>query len=396
MVTAQDSTRIRPLDGLRAVAIGLVVAYHAQVPGFGGGGVGVELFFTLSGFLITGVLLRPRALTSGGMKRFYIRRVLRLFPALIVAAVFCVLYAALVLEGQARSFLLTEAATSLTYTTDFYLGYGHRAGNDWGTLGHTWSLGVEEQFYLVWPVAMLLLLRRFEALRTRLSIVLLVAIADTAWRASLSARGLHEHVGFAFDTHVDVLLIGCALGLALPALGDQIAMHRQRAVTATAVAALGILGVVAMVPPHLGIFPLDTGYLVIALATAAIIVRLVVPATGPAASAYVRIFSLAPVVWIGAISYGIYLWHVIVFDVYKQAFDIETFQQRAAFAPLLLATTLAVATLSYYLVELPFLRLKDRRFQDRPALSRRPAGPTTVASAVAAASKAAPTAGDGS
>jgi peptidoglycan/LPS O-acetylase OafA/YrhL len=125
-------------------------------------------------------------------------------------------------------------------------------------------------------------------------------------------------------------------------------------------------------------------------------VRLVVPATGAAASAYVRVFALAPVVWIGAISYGIYLWHVIVFDVYKQTFDIETLQQRAAFAPLLLATTLAAATLSYYLVEMPFLRLKDRRFQDRPALSRRPARPSTVTSGVAVASKAAPAPGEDS
>jgi peptidoglycan/LPS O-acetylase OafA/YrhL len=365
MVNVQNSARVRSLDGLRALAIALVVAYHARTPGFGGGGIGVVVFFTLSGFLITGVLLRHGALTQGGLKRFYIRRILRLFPALIVATLFCALYAVVVLGGHERSLLLTEVATSLTYTTDFYLAHGHHANGNWGMLGHTWSLGVEEQFYLVWPVAMLLLLRRLSTLKVRLGIVILFAIADTVWRAYLSARGMHTHVGFGFDTHVDVLLVGCALGLALPSLGEEVAMNRQRAVTAGAVIGLCVLLVVAMVPPHLRIFPLDFGYLVVAVSTAAIIVRLVVPASSSVSRAYVDLFSLAPVVWIGAISYGIYLWHVIVFDVYKHTFHIQTLQQRAAFAPLLLATTLAVAALSYYVVEMPFLRLKDRRFQDR-------------------------------
>lgn len=375
MEKAHDSTRVRPLDGLRALAIALVVAYHAQAPGFGGGGIGVVVFFTLSGFLITGVLLRPRALTHGGLKRFYIRRILRLFPALIVATLFCVLYAVVVLGGTERSFLLTEAATSLTYTTDFYLAHGHRANGNWGMLGHTWSLGVEEQFYLLWPLGMLLMFRRVATLGARLGIVLLVAMADAAWRAYLSARGMHTHVGFAFDTHLDVLLIGCALGLALPSLGARVAMNRQRAVTVGAVMGLCVLAVVTIVPPYLRIFPLDIGYLVVAVATAAIILRLVVPASSSVSKAYVRLFSLAPVVWIGAISYGIYLWHVIIFDVYKRTFDIQTLQQRAAFAPLLLATTLAAATLSYYFVEKPFLRLKDRRFQDRPIPPPRPVRP---------------------
>jgi peptidoglycan/LPS O-acetylase OafA/YrhL len=268
-----------------------------------------------------------------------------------------------VLGGRDRSFLLTEALTSITYTTDFYLAQGHWQNGNFGTLGHTWSLAVEEQFYLAWPLALLFLLRSRASRGWRVAIVLAAAAAAAGWRAYLSSQGLHTHVGFAFDTHLDVLLVGCALGLVLPVAGARMPLAYQRISTGAAFAALGVIAFVTVVHPYLAVFPLDVGYLVIAVATAAMIVRLAVPPETALARRFVGVFSLAPVVWIGAISYGIYLWHVIVFAVYKRAFDIHTLHERAAFAPLLLLTTLGAATLSYYVVEQPFLRLKDRRFQ---------------------------------
>lgn len=356
--------RIAALDGLRALAIGLVVGYHAQVPGLRGGDMGVDIFFTLSGFLITGVLLRPVDLSWAELKRFYMRRVLRLFPALIVVVAFCLLYSLLWLDGGARSFVFTESGTSLSYTTDFYLSFVQRAGDPWGLLGHTWTLGVEEQFYLIWPFALILIMRR-ATVRARLTLVLLAVVADSVWRAGLNISGQHAYIGVAFDTHLDVLLIGCALALALPEVVERIERRHQTAMTFSAFAAICVIAMISAVPPYLRIFPLDTGYLVVAVATAAIIVRLIVPCSTRIARSYAAAFSFSPVVWIGAISYGIYLWHVVVFDICKHAFDIDTQQRRAVFAPLLLLATIAVAALSYYVVEKPFLRLKDERFRAR-------------------------------
>jgi peptidoglycan/LPS O-acetylase OafA/YrhL len=139
--------RLYALDGLRALAISLVLVYHANVPGGRGGAIGVNMFFTLSGFLITGVLMRPRVLTSDGIKRFYVRRSLRLVPALAFVTLFCTVYAFLFLAESERSFVSILALTSVTYTTNFYLADFHD-GTDFGLLGHTWSLAVEEQFYL--------------------------------------------------------------------------------------------------------------------------------------------------------------------------------------------------------------------------------------------------------
>jgi peptidoglycan/LPS O-acetylase OafA/YrhL len=356
--------RIAALDGLRALAIGLVVGYHARVPGLNGGAMGVDIFFTLSGFLITGVLLRPADLSWAELKRFYMRRVLRLFPALFVTVAFCLVYSMLWLDGGARSFVITESATSLSYTTDFYLSFVQRAGDPWGLLGHTWTLGVEEQFYLIWPFALILIMR-CATLRARLTLVFLAAVTDAIWRAGLNISGQHAYIGVAFDTHLDVLLIGCALALALPEVADRVEQRHQRAVTLAALVAICLIAMISAVPPHLRIFPLDTGYLVVAVATAAIIVRLVVPCSTQIARGYVAVFSFPPVVWIGAISYGIYLWHVVVFDVSKRAFDIDTQDRRILFAPVLLLATIAVAALSYYVVERPFLRLKDERFRAR-------------------------------
>ncbi|MDP9256657.1 MAG: acyltransferase [Actinomycetota bacterium] len=370
--------RVAALDGLRALAIGLVVGYHAQVPGLHGGAIGVDIFFTLSGFLITGVLLRPADLSWAELKRFYMRRVLRLFPALIVVVAFCLLYSLLWLDDGARSFVFTESATSLSYTTDFYLSFVQRPGDPWGLLGHTWTLGVEEQFYLIWPFALILIMRR-ATVRAKLTLVFLAAVADSVWRAGLNISGQHAYIGSAFDTHLDVLLVGCALALALPDVVDRLEQRHQRSMTCGALASICLIAMISAVPPHLRVFPLDTGYLVVAIATAAIIVRLIVPCSTRVARSYVAVFSFSPVVWIGAISYGIYLWHVVVFDIFKRAFDIDTQQRRVVFAPLLLLATIAVAALSYYVVEKPFLRLKDERFRARfggirrggPAPSRR-------------------------
>jgi peptidoglycan/LPS O-acetylase OafA/YrhL len=356
-------SRLPALDGLRALAIALVIGFHANLPGFRGGGLGVTIFFVLSGYLITGVLLKPGASTSQGLRRFYARRALRLFPALSVVVLFCVVYATAILHGHARSFLLLESLTSITYTTDFYLGRG-RSTPDFGLLGHTWSLAIEEQFYLVWPWLLLLVVRGRRSAYARAGATLAFALLFTVWRAYLSSRHLAAHVGLNIDAQADCLLIGCSLALALPAARHILVARHQRLVTGAALLGMVFIVVMGASQDLHRMIPLDLIYLVVSLSTAAIIVRLVVPPQGAVSCRFLWLFSLRPVVWMGVVSYSLYLWHRVVFEVFRQSFAITTMRQRLEFGPLMLLLVFLAASASYYRVERPFLRLKDR-FEER-------------------------------
>jgi peptidoglycan/LPS O-acetylase OafA/YrhL len=173
-VAAQPSARFIPsLDGLRAMAVALVMLFHAGVPFLRSGGVGVDVFFTLSGFLITTLLLREFR-TYGGisLKNFYMRRFLRLMPALWLTVAFVL--AACFLLGVHAAWPLRDAAIALTYTTNWARVYGmvspvtlHSGWIVDSPLAHTWSLAVEEQYYLLWAPIIVFICRRFSPARTR-------------------------------------------------------------------------------------------------------------------------------------------------------------------------------------------------------------------------------------
>ena len=187
-VTSHESAtpkrrRLDVLDGLRGLAIALVVAFHAGVAP--GGGIGVTIFFVLSGYLITGLLVKPAVLSRAGVGRFWVRRLLRLFPALAVVCAFVAVWGVLVVDGHARHLLFAEVIASLTYTQDFYLGHG-RSTSDFGYLGQTWSLGVEQQFYLLWPLLLLGILRFTSGWRGR------VAATLRARRCSLAGAPISQ------------------------------------------------------------------------------------------------------------------------------------------------------------------------------------------------------------
>jgi peptidoglycan/LPS O-acetylase OafA/YrhL len=358
-VAVTTKRRVEVLDGIRAMAITLVIAHHA---GFAqGGGIGVTVFFVLSGFLITGLLMRPKALSPGGMGRFYLRRSLRLFPALLVVCVVALAWALATQTGHARHFLLTEVLTSITYTQDFYLGHGH-ATDDFGYLGHTWSLAIEQQFYLLWPLILLGIVKLVADWRGRVALTLLLALVSTAWRAHLAGQGLNSHVGLNIDAQADTLLVGCALALAMPSIADALPA-RQRWLDAGAL--LMLVGLLAFSMTHLNrAIPGRIGYLLVALGTAALITRLLTPATTAVSRRLHQLFSLRPVVWIGLISYSLYLWHPFLFAVAKRDLNITSRPAQLLSAPLLLAVILLVSWLSYRWVEQPFQRLKDRRIGD--------------------------------
>jgi peptidoglycan/LPS O-acetylase OafA/YrhL len=373
-LTAGHRRRIDVLDGIRGLAIGLVVAFHA---GFApGGGIGVTLFFVLSGYLITGILIKPGILSRAGLGRFWLRRLLRLFPALLAVCLFCTAWALVVVSGHARHLLLSEIATSLTYTQDFYLGHG-RSTADFGYLGQTWSLAIEQQFYLLWPVILLAILRFSKSWRTQVAATLLFALVITAWRAHLAGQGLNAHVGLNIDAQGDSLLVGCALALAMPhirgaAAGRQTALDIGAWGGLAAIAAFGLGDINRITPGR-------TGYLMISLCTAVLILRLLTePATRPS-RLLERLFSFRPLVWLGLISYSLYLWHPVIFKIASDDIGIRTLPQKVASAPILGAVILLISWASYRWIELPFQRLRNSRMPDTgPSVAAVPDAPLTA------------------
>ncbi len=325
--------KYRPeLDGLRGIAILIVLGAHTGVPGFtdGGGGAGVTLFFVLSGYLITSLLLAEREKSGRvDLKAFYIRRALRLFPAL--AAVLLVVVVVLLL-GLAPSAALedTNYGVVIVGVVLYVANWVAVAGQSIGLLGHTWSLAVEEQFYIVWPT-LLILGMRFG--RTRLAlIVLLLIFLDTPYRLFLDLHGGFMHVFVGTDSRGDALLFGCVLALL------QTRWH-------PAVGWIGLVGVGALAAS----WPGDPGLgaQILFIPGAAILGTLAV-AGCPTMLAW------RPLAFIGRISYGLYLWHGLVIW-----WNLPW--------PVAVPLSIGIACVSYFVLEQRFLRLKDRFGRARPA-----------------------------
>jgi peptidoglycan/LPS O-acetylase OafA/YrhL len=275
--------------------------------------------------------------------------------------------------GHSRSFLLTEVLTSITYTQDFYLGHG-TATADFGYLGHTWSLAIEQQFYLLWPLLLVGVLRFGRTRNQQAAITFGLALVFTAWRAHLAGRGLNAHIGLNIDAQADTLLVGCALALLLSGERMETLRGRERLLDAGAVAFLFALLVFSETHANRAT-PGRTGYLLIALGTAVLIARLLTPATTWIGTTLHRVLSLRPVVWVGLISYSLYLWHPVIFAIAKRDIGITSRPAQLATAPVLLVIILAVSWASYHWVEQPFQRLKNRRVPEVAEAPGQPSAP---------------------
>jgi peptidoglycan/LPS O-acetylase OafA/YrhL len=330
------------LDGLRGIAILAVLAAHTGVPGFadGGGGAGVTLFFVLSGYLITSLLLAERDKNGRvDLRAFYVRRALRLFPALAAVLVVVVV---LLLAGLAPAAAVadTNYAIVIAGVVTYVANWVAVAGQSIGMLGHTWSLAVEEQFYIEWP-AMLLAGLRFGRTKVTL-IVLLLIFLDVPYRLFLDLHGGFMHVFVGTDSRGDALLFGCVLALL------QTRWH-------PIVGWLGLGGVLALAAT----WPGDPGLgLQILFIPAAAIVGALAVAGCPAQLAW------GPLAYIGRISYGLYLWHGLVI-------------WWALPWPVAVPLSIAIASASYFLLEQRFLRLKNRFGRARPVDSPAPAPTAT-------------------
>jgi peptidoglycan/LPS O-acetylase OafA/YrhL len=314
------------LDGLRALSIGAVLAVHGWH--FRGGQLGVDLFFVISGFLITSLLLNERSdRGSVSLRAFYRRRALRLLPALVLLLIAFASYETVVLGTGWRG--IAGAAVGLSYTTNLLLIFDPQLVAL--HLGHLWSLATEEQFYLLWPPLLLLLLRRFSVRAVRR--MLLAATGLVAVEAILFGTGGNEwRFWVGPDTQAAPILLGCAAGIAWT--------HDLKRVSGRS----AVIAAALLVPIW---FAFNNGAAAFAVPLFAICsarVLLYLVATPDAAAA--RLLSTRPLVAVGKASYGIYLWHFPLFYL--------------AGAWLGLPLTAVVVFVSYRFVEQPFLRRKRR------------------------------------
>ncbi len=335
------------LDGLRAVSILAVLAHHSHW--LGGGFLGVDLFFALSGFLITALLTEESARTGTiTLKLFYARRALRLLPALLALLVVCSASLLATLPVEYGPAVIHAAAAVLFYVANWAWLFGVSLG----IFGHTWSLGIEEQFYLLWPCALLVMLR-VTSPRRAFAMTLALAGAGVAWRQALVSAGARfEHIYGGLDAHGDSLLIGCALSLGLTA-GLRLPGRSTLAALAGVGGLAGLL-VFATYPEGYVRYHVNPAA---AVAVTPIIAHVVSEPRSP----LTRLLGAAPLMAIGRISYGVYLWHFPVFYL----FGLVTVPGTAATTSWLSiaaawAVSFGAAGISYAVVERPALALKRK------------------------------------
>jgi peptidoglycan/LPS O-acetylase OafA/YrhL len=357
----------RALDGMRAVAVVAVLLFHANVSWMDGGFLGVDLFFVLSGFLITRLLLDERALTGAiGLGHFYARRALRLFPALALLIGAVLVYAQVHLDAAQASRALHDAFATATYHMNWRLALFDRP--PFGRFDHAWSLAIEEQFYVAWPVVLVLFHRRWGprgvAWAAGCGVVLSASL-----RVLLTAAGAAERrTYYGLDAHADGLLLGATLAALTVVIGVP-ELHRRLPSWAGS-AALAVIAFAFIRFVRGSTFVDTVGLLVVETAVAIVVLDVVDGGTTA------RLLDRRGLVAVGRISYGVYLWH---WPVYLAITAGEVPQGDAALLAVRLAVTFSFASISYWFVERPFLA-RQRRFRVSAAGAAArpgPAHPTT-------------------
>ena len=345
------------IDGLRAVAVIAVILYHLDFSWIPGGFLGVDLFFVISGYVITRLLL-DSIQRSGGLdlRAFYAARFRRLLPPLLFMIFVTTIIVGFWAPDTMRRFL-GDAPFSIFGAmnwwlifreTDYFESIGRPA-----LLQHTWSLGVEAQFYVVWPLILLLVLRYFGKKRIPFA-ALLIAITSgiTLLIVSLQVDGSDaskvSHVYFGTDTHSIGLFLGAALAV------SWIPQNLQETVSGRAqdfIDGIGVFGFLGIIAAFLFIDASDPTLYKIAFPLAGIFgVAILISIVHPA-SRFAPILSSKPFIWIGERSYAIYLWHWVIFQITRPEYDLEG--STWALYALRVLLVFALADISLRLVELP-------------------------------------------
>lgn len=387
------SRRLPGLDGLRGIAVLAVIVYHADASLLVGGFLGVDVFFVLSGFLITSLLIEELTLTNNvDRARFYLRRIRRLMPALFLVLFFSVLVSGLFVIDAAYN-VRRDLPWAITFVLNWsYLFFEQSYFVNISRpplLQHLWSLSVEEQFYVIWPVLLIAIYKiKIGNLSPRVKIFVVstaLAIASTAWMIHLSVTNGFpipndpSRVYFGTDTHAMGLLVGCAAAAFWRYEKLNVRLTPDRA---SALNGLGLLSISGLTFFFLFISELNEflyrgGFLVLSVLTA----TLVIIAAHPGLKFGARLGN--PILkWFGERSYGIYLWHWPIFVLMRSGIDIQWPEPIAIFAKF--AMVLVIADLSYRHLEIPIRNgaIGSRLTIWRAAGIPRPKTRTLIASAV--------------
>jgi peptidoglycan/LPS O-acetylase OafA/YrhL len=353
------------LDGLRALAVLAVIGYHDGYGWASGGFLGVDAFFVLSGYLITSLLVREWGEGRGiALVAFWGRRIRRLLPALLLVLLFVAAYAYFVMPSFELDRMRGDGLASLFYVANWRFVWSGQSYFDLvsapSPVRHLWSLAIEEQFYLVWPLVVLACLRLARGSLRLLAVVCVVGAIASVWLMDrLYVAGDPSRAYYGTDARMHTILVGCLLALLFVVWAPQTRAAR------VALQVLGVVGGVAVLVSWHEVGDKARGYygigsLAFAVAVAVVIAAAVQPGRGPLRTP----LGWSPLRWIGMISYGLYLWHWPI-NLWLTADRVGV--DGNVLNLLRLAVTFAAAGLSFVLVERP---LRERRFsfQRGPAI----------------------------
>lgn len=355
---AGDRRYLPGLDGLRGIAVAAVVAYHLGLDATPGGLLGVSVFFTLSGYLITDLILLQRDRGTFGLRRFWLARARRLLPALVVCLGVVSTWVVVFGPEQTATFR-TSVLTALGYVNNWWLiardaSYFEQFEAP-GPLNHLWSLAIEEQFYVVWPVIVALTVvgaRRVGWTTRRALVAVCLTLAAASWLAMIvlyDPSGDPSRVYYGTDTRAMELLVGAALAALWPStrLRHDVTASARTTIEVVGVVGVAVIAVLVATVDDLAPFLYRFGFAISSVAVAAAVASVVHPASRLGA-----VVGCLPLRWIGVRSYAIYLWHMPIIALTTP----EGTEPSALRMSLQVAAAVAASALSWSLVEDPIRR----------------------------------------